>query len=251
MGADQHFDWARQAASTLQWWRDAGVDVLVDETPRDWLAAPTVKPAVTSPVADAPVAAGLPDTIEGFLAWRMSDAAPDHVAGAMTAPIFSPQARLMLLVDMPEADDAASGELVSGPAGRLLDRMLAAIGLDRSRVHLIPLCVARPVSGRIASEMEAPLGKIARHFMHLLAPNAVLALGTAASRAIAGTDDTQARGGLRIVNHEGVEWPIIASYHPRFLLERPAAKAEAWKHLQTVKPLLEPPLLERQGNDKC
>lgn len=244
MGADQHFDWARQAASALQWWRDAGVDVLVGEAPRDWLAPPITKPAVTSPSADVPVAAGWPDTIERFLAWRTSDAAPDHGTGATSSPIISPNARVMLLVDMPEADDAASGQLVSGDAGRLLDRMLAAIGLDRSSVHLIPLCTSRPVSGRIASEVEAPLGKIARHFMHLLTPQAVLALGTAASRAIVGTDGAQARGGLRIVNHDGRDWPIIASYHPRFLLERPAAKAEAWKHLQMVKLLL-----ERQGNE--
>lgn len=235
MGADQHLDWHRQAASAIEWWREAGVDVLVDEAPRNWLAVPAAKPAVTAPVADAPVATAWPDTVEGFLAWRMSEAAPDHVAGAMMAPIVSPQARVMLLVDMPEVDDAANGALVSGDAGRLLDRMLAAIGLDRSGVHLIPLSVARPVSGRIASELEAPLGKIARHFMQLLAPETVLTLGTAASRALIGTDAANSRGGSHIVNHEGTDWRIIASFHPRFLLERPAAKAEAWKHLQMLK----------------
>lgn len=243
MGADQHFDWARQAASTLEWWRDAGVDMLVDEAPRDWLAAPAAKPAVTSPVAEAPPSQAWPDTIEAFLAWRASDAAPDHVTGAMSVPIISPGARVMLLVDMPETDDGASGELVGGPAGRLLDRMLAAIDLDRSNVHLVPLAAARPASGRIASEMEAPLGRIARHFMHLLAPDVVLTLGAAASRAIGGTDDESGRGGLRIVNHEARDWRIIASYHPRFLLERPAAKAEAWKHLQLVRTMLS------QGNE--
>ncbi|VXC94719.1 uracil-DNA glycosylase family protein [Sphingomonas sp. AX6] len=240
MGADQHFDWHRQAASALEWWRDAGVDVLVDEAPRNWLATPAAKSAVTSPVAEAAPIAAWPDTIEAFVAWRLSDAAPDHVTGRMIAPIISDQARLMLLVDMPEDEDAESGQLVSGAAGRLLDRMLAAIDLDRSRVHLIPLCVVRPVSGRIASEMEAPLGKIARHFVRLLAPDAVLTLGTAASRAIVGTDDVGGRGGLRIVNHEGADWPIIASFHPRFLLERPVAKAESWKHLQLVRTKLKP-----------
>lgn len=243
MGADQHFDWARQAASTLQWWHDAGVDVLVDEAPRDWLARPAPKPDVASPVADAPVATAWPDTVEGFVAWRIDDAAPDHAAGAMTAPIISSHAQVMILVDMPEADDAANGALVGGPAGRLLDRMLAAIDLDRSGVHLIPLCAARPVSGRIAQEIEPMLGRIARHFMHLLHPQIVLTLGTAASRAIATTDDMGGRMGLRIVNHEDADWRIIASYHPRFLLERPAAKAEAWKHLQMVRNML------KQGNE--
>ena len=246
MGADQHFDWARQAASTLEWWRDAGVDVLVEEAPRDWLAAPLAKPAVTSPAPDAPDAPAVPawpDTIEGFVAWRMSGAAPDHAPGRMVPPQISSSARLMLLVDMPEAEDVGGGQLVGGPAGRLLDRMLAAIALDRSSVHLVPLTVARPVSGRIVAEQEAPLGGIARYFMQLLAPDAVLALGSAASRAIAATDDNTPRGGLRIVNHDGRDWPIIASYHPRFLIERPAAKAESWKHLQLVRTLL------RQGHE--
>lgn len=243
MGADQHLDWARQAASALEWWRDAGVDMLVDEAPRDWLAAPLAKPAVTSSAPDAPAAPASPDTVEGFVAWRMSDAAPDHAPSRMVPPQLSSSARLMLLVDMPEAEDAENGHLVGGPAGRLLDRMLAAIGLDRSSVHLVPLTVARPVSGRIVAEREMALGGIARHFMKLLAPDVVLAFGSAASRAIAATDDHASRGGLRIVNHEGRDWPIIASYHPRFLLERPVAKAESWKHLQLVRTLL------RQGHE--
>ncbi len=243
MGADQHFDWQRQAASTLEWWRDAGVDVLVDEVPRDWLATPLAKPAVTSPAPDAPVVPAWPDTVEGFVAWRMSDSAPDHAPGRMVPPQISSSASMMLLVDMPEAEDVERGQLVGGAAGRLLDRMLAAIDLDRSTVHFVPLTVARPVSGRIVAEQEAALGGIARHFMQLLAPDAVLALGSAASRATAATNDNAARGGLRIVNHDGQDWPIIASYHPRFLLERPAAKAESWKHLQLVRTLL------RQGHE--
>jgi len=243
MGADQHFDWARQAASTLEWWRDAGVDMLVDEAPRDWLAPPLAKPAVTSPVPDAPAVPAWPDTVEDFVAWRMSDAALDHAPGRMVPPQLSSSARLMLLVDMPEAEDVEHGRLVGGAAGRLLDRMLAAIGQERSTVHLVPLTVTRPVSGRIVAEQEAALGGVARHFMQLLAPEAVLAFGSAASRAITATDDNSPRGGLRIVNHEGRDWPIIASYHPRFLIERPAAKAESWKHLQLVRTLL------RQGHE--
>lgn len=243
MGADQHFDWARQAASTLEWWRDAGVDMLVDEASRDWLAPPLAKPAVTSPAPDAPAVPAWPDTVEDFVAWRMSDAAPDHAPGRMVPPQISSSARLMLLVDMPEAEDVEHGRLVGGAAGRLLDRMLAAIGQERSTVHLVPLTVTRPVSGRIVAEQEVALGGIARHFMQLLAPDAVLAFGSAASRAIAATDDNAPRGGLRIVNHDGRDWPIIASYHPRFLIERPAAKAESWKHLQLVRTLL------RQGHE--
>lgn len=243
MGADQHFDWARQAASTLEWWRDAGVDMLVDEASRDWLAPPLAKPAVTSPTPDAPAVPAWPDTVEGFVAWRTSDAAPDHAPGRMMPPQISSSARLMLLVDMPEAEDVENGQLVGGPPGRLLDRMLAAIGHERSTVHLVPLTVTRPVSARIVAEQEVVLGGIARHFMQLLAPDAVLAFGSAASRAIAATDDNAPRGGLRIVNHDGRDWPIVASYHPRFLIERPAAKAESWKHLQLVRTLL------RQGHE--
>jgi DNA polymerase len=120
------------AASALQWWTDAGVDVLVDEAPRDWLrpkekAAP---PAETPQAAPAPPAPELPGQLDLFQAWlRDSDsltfASP---SAARVCPSGDPASGLMMITDMPAVEDCSAGALLSGEVGRLFDRMLAAIG---------------------------------------------------------------------------------------------------------------------------
>jgi uracil-DNA glycosylase family 4 len=244
MGANQNYDWHSAAASTLDWWIDAGVDASIDETPRDWLAAIVAAPPPRS-AASAPATVGvapvpiLPTTLDAFLAWRAGDEAPEATwPGAMLAAQGPVDAPLLVLVDMPEREDAESGVLLGGAAGRLFDRMLAAIGQSRGSIHLVALCAKRPVAGRIAPEIEERLGEIARHHIALVAPKRVLLLGNAPSRALLGADAAPARESLRVVNLTGgnkagtVE--AVASFHPRFLLERPAQKAEAWRDLQML-----------------
>ncbi|UVO49425.1 uracil-DNA glycosylase [Sphingomonas sp. SUN019] len=234
MGADQNIDWAKTAASALEWWRDAGVDMLVEDAPRDWLAA---IPEAAAPVAVAPAAtrsAAPPATIEAFLAWRMSADAPEaDWSGVKIAASGPVDAVLMVLVDCPERED--SDVLMSGAVGRLFDRMLAAIGRSRADIHLAALCAARPVAGRMPREIEARLGEIARHHVALVAPKRLLVMGNAASRAILPTDAAQSRENLPVLNHTGGKvTAVVTSYHPRFLLEKPAAKAEAWRDLQML-----------------
>ncbi len=235
MGADQNLDWTKAAASALEWWRDAGVDVLVDDLPRDWLAA-APEPAVSRgavPVG-TPVVEALPTTLDAFIAWRTGTTVPEVEWGAAMIAASGPAtADLMVLVDCPERDDRDA--MMSGPAGRLFDRMLAAIGRSRDDVHLASVCAARPTAGRMPRETEARLSEIARHHLALAAPKRLLVMGNAASRAILGTELAKARGGLHPLNHSGGKTTdVVASFHPRFLLEKPAAKAEAWKDLQML-----------------
>jgi uracil-DNA glycosylase family 4 len=248
MGADLNLDWQAAAASAIDWWRDAGVDASIDEAPRDWLApveAPQpVARTARAAVAEAPVARPLPATLEAFEAWRTSAEAPETGwSGTPIAAQGPSSAEIMILTDMPERDDADSGMLMSGAVGRLFDRMLAAIGQDRSSVYLVPLCTVRPTAGRIAPEIEERLNEVVRHHVMLAAPKRLLLLGNAPSRASLGADAARIRGGIHVVNLSGGKMPqpinevtvqAVASFHPRFLLERPAAKAEAWKDLQML-----------------
>lgn len=236
MGADQNTDWRTAVASTLEWWHDAGVDILVDDLPRDWLAAPeppvavASTAAVTSPVA-APVA--MPLVLADFLAWRTGAQAPESGWNGPSIAASGPaDAAVMILVDCPERDD--TDMLMSGPEGRLFDRMLAAIGLSRTEIHLAAVCAKRPTAGRVAQEAETQLAEIARHHIGLVAPKRLLLMGNAASRAILTTDVLSARGRLHEFNHKTGQTGVVASYHPRFLIEKPAAKAEAWKDLQML-----------------
>lgn len=255
MGADQNIDWAAYATSTLDWWREAGVDASIDETPRNWLQSVAIaRAAAEAPSADAQSLAAaparaapqviapspMPSNLAEFEAWRVGVDAPEAGwPGKAITVEAAPGSPIMVLIDQPERDDVEAGVLMSGGVGRLFDRMLAAIGLDRSTIHLAALATKRPVSGRISPEIEVRLGEIARHHVALVAPKRLLLLGNAPSRALLGADAARMRGSLHVINADagmiaGTQTQAIASFHPRFLLERPAAKAEAWKDLQML-----------------
>lgn len=248
MKLDQNFDWEQSAASTLDWWHEAGIEWLTVDEPRNWLAlsadraaaqaddeVPSRPPLRTPPPAAPPPK--LPATLAEFAQWRLSDDAPDAaLSGARMGAVGAAAASLMVIIDAPEREDAAAGQLLSGPAGRLFDRMLAAIGLAREQIYLAPMCVVRPAAARLTPEMEEALAALLRHELGLVAPARLLIMANAPSRALLGTDIASARGSLRGVNHAGGQSATVATFHPRFLLERPAAKAEAWKDLQLLPP---------------
>lgn len=218
-----------EALSLLGWWQLAGVDVLVDEAPRDWLQAPA-RPAIAEAAA-APALDAQPASIAAMHHWLATAAMPGESAPRL-APAGDPAAPLMILVDMPEPQDSAEGRLVDGDAGRLLDRMLAAIGLARDAIYLSPLAPARPAAGRIDAANETALAAAARAHVAIAKPKYLLLLGDAPTRALLGTGFAQARGRLHGINQEATR--IIASFPPRLLLRQPALKAEAWKDLRML-----------------
>jgi DNA polymerase len=232
MGGEYADQWRREAASVLEWWRDAGVDTLADDDARDWLAPPVAKatPFIAAPDVAAAPAEILPDTLEAFLAWRMSERAPEaEWLTPMIAPSGDPASALMILTDIPETDDG--DQLMTGRSGKLLDRMLAAIGESRESVYLASLATARPLTGRIPGEAEPRLIEIAQHLIELVGPKRLLLLGQPTSRVCRTTSGSAFGNGKQDSKDFGGNMRAVASYHPRFLLERPAAKAEAWKHL--------------------
>lgn len=238
MGIEGATDWRAEAASALNWWRAAGVDVLVEDEPRDW----TARPAVTAPpdAPSRPVPAGpepeapLPATIEAFLDWRYGAGAPEAVIGEPIAPAEGDVAApLMIVTDLPEFDGAHPA-LLDGAAGKLFDRILAAIGQSRDSIYLAPLCASRPITGQVPRDLEDKLGEILRHHIALAAPARLLLLGQATSRAVLGTDAARNHEGLTPFNYSGGTCDVVAIRHPRFLLNKPAAKADAWKDLQLL-----------------
>ena len=231
-------DWRAEAASALNWWREAGVDVLVDDDPRDWTArpAPTAQPEAAprpGPAAPEPEAP-LPATLEAFLDWRYGASAPEAVLGE---PLVSAEgnvsAKLMIVTDLPEFDGSTPA-LLDGAAGRLFDRILAAIGQTRDSVYLVPLCATRPITGQVPRDLEEKLGEILRHHVALAAPPQLLLLGQSTSRAVLGTGADKNPEGLTPFNYSGGQSAVVAIRHPRFLLNKPAAKADAWKDLQLL-----------------
>ena len=223
------------AMSVLGWWQDAGVDVAIDETPTDWLATAKSAPApMVAPVKAGP--APLPDSIAALTAWLAEgDDVPEAQWGPVRlGPSGDPASGIMILSDIPDPEDAMAGQIYSGNVGLLFDRMLAAIGRDRASVYLVPLASVRPPGGRVDAASAARLADIARHHIALARPKWVILMGQAPSRALLGMDLRAAREKKCSVNQSGITVDAIATYAPRFLLERPIAKADAWKDLQLL-----------------
>lgn len=228
-------------ASLIGWWQDAGLDVLVDEAPRDWLAqaerpaSRVVAPAIPAPSRPAAtVESALPETLSAFQAWL---AASDGIAMPLTArvaPSGDPASALMVLVDLPEADDTATGRLLSGPAGQLFDKMIAAIGRDRDSLYMAAMAPGRPAGGYVDKASAALFGKLARHHVALAKPRALLLMGEQPSRAFLDLGFVEARGRTHDIKLPGGATTAVATFHPRTLLQHPEQKRRAWEDLQLL-----------------
>jgi uracil-DNA glycosylase len=212
------------AASALDWWQQAGVDVIVGETPRDWLN-PKAKTAA-APAEPAPIA--LPDTLEALLDWLATSAdLPLATPSApRAAPAGDPASGLMIFVDMPATD----GALLAGEAGALFDKMLGAIGRGRETIWLAPLSPVRTPTGAIDDRAAARLADIARRHIGLVAPRAVLLFGDICGKALVGAPVAGARGRW----HELGGIKTLVTIRPEKLLTQPALKALAWADLQML-----------------
>lgn len=229
MGGETGIGLGAAALSALDWWREAGVDVLVEEEPRDWLRAPS---KAAAPVAPAPAATDdLPATLADFHSWLGENKAMPGAPGSRILPTGDAASGLMLLADMPDPADGAAGQLFSGELGRLFDRMLAAIGRDRASIYLASLAGAA-VAPR---DLEADaLVRAARHHVALAAPRLLLLLGDAPTRAILGMRVVEARGKIHEINHGGAKVRAIATFRPRDLVQRASMKALAWADLRLL-----------------
>ncbi len=216
--------------STLSWWQLAGVDVVVDDAPRNWLlpiARPVpIAPADHAPALDQAVSNDIPETLEALTAWLSDPANLPELGPDRLAASGSTASGIMVLTDMPDPDEPR--------LAKLLDGMLSAIGQNRESVYLAHLAPARPPGGILDSRTEAELASIARRHVALAAPRMLLLMGDATTRALIGTGFAQARGKAHQLNLDGRDIVAIATFHPRFLIKQPARKADAWKDLRLM-----------------
>ncbi|HEV2746315.1 MAG TPA: uracil-DNA glycosylase [Allosphingosinicella sp.] len=223
------------AASALQWWADAGVDVIVEEEPRNWLR-PKAKAPARAPTPPASQAEALPDQLDLFRTWLADGGGIPFASPSAPriCPSGDPASGLMIVTDMPSGEDCSSGTLLSGAAGRLFDRMLAAIGRNRQTIYLASLSCLRSPTGGFTGETASQCATLARHHIGLAAPQAVLLFGDTCSKALLGMPMAQARGRWHeIATHAGA-FKALVSIPPAYLLDQPAAKAHAWADLQLL-----------------
>jgi DNA polymerase len=218
------------AESLIDWWRLAGVETAVGESARDWLAGAVsqVSQAPAPPTA-ARQTEEKPSNLAEFQAWLAT--APglpmDRPGAARVSPQGSEGAQIMLLSDLPANDGTAERTPIGGQDRILTERMLAAIGIAPEDAYVASLgCFHAPGARINADELEA-CGVIARDHIRLAGPERLLLFGDAPARALLGEPLARARG--RIHRIEGVR--TVATFHPRWLLQRPSDKALAWRDL--------------------
>lgn len=251
-------DWLDALRLHAEW----GADEALLETPQDRrhapappapkksVSAPARRPATASlagPHEAAQLAASCTslEALEDAMR-RFEGCALKQTATQLVFADGPPTARLVIIGEAPGAEEDRIGKPFVGPAGLLLDKMLASIGLDRTMVRIINSIPWRPPGNRTPTETEIALCLpfLQRHIA-LVAPQALLTLGAVASKAILGA---QAQAGIRRLRGqwhqariEGEEAPLpcLPSYHPAYLLRTPSAKKEAWADLLNLRAWLE------------
>jgi uracil-DNA glycosylase len=262
-------------AAALAWLVSVGADEAIGDTPLDRfraVAEPAVRPVATAVAPPTPLPqptvvqpppsrpkpqAPLGTAEDTATAREMAAAAntleelKDAIArfdglslkATATNLVFAdgnPQADLMLIGEAPGGEEDRRGVPFVGAAGQLLDRMLAAIGYDRTDSYITNIVNWRPPGNRKPSPAEMLLCQpfIERHIA-LKKPKLILLLGDTAAKTLTGRSE-----GITRLRGKWCEWtdaasgttiPMLPTFHPAFLLRSPSQKREAWADLLAAK----------------
>ncbi len=263
-------DERRQALEALlEFYAEAGVDLAVDEAPHDRFASPPKveaqpRPAPTpqqsvarAPVIAVPRAPAAPDEAAGEARQRAASARTldelrtilesfdgcslKATANRLVFADGTPGARVMLVGEAPGAEEDREGRPFVGRSGRLLDRMLAAIGLDRSQVYIANVIPWRPPGNRTPTPQETAicLPFVTRQ-IELANPDILVCLGGPSAQTL-----LRQREGILKLRGNWFDYPLqdrtiraLATLHPAYLLRQPLQKRLAWRDLQALKAAL-------------
>jgi len=162
---------------------------------------------------------------------------PLHATRTQTVfGVGSRQAQWLIVGEAPGAEEDARGEPFVGRAGQLLNSMLRAVGLAREQVYIANVLKCRPPGNRDPAPAEAAecLPYLEQQIA-LLKPKILLAVGRIAAQNLLRTDSALSR--LRLKQHRfgHSQVPLIATYHPAYLLRTPADKRKAWEDLKFAR----------------
>jgi DNA polymerase len=268
----------------LDFQAEAGVDLALDEAPRDRFADETARRQVKSKAAaesapgeareprrSAPAAAPVAPPRPGLspAAAVAGDAADDARERARNAASLeeleaivkgfegcalrvtakqvafadgAPGARVMLVGEAPGAEEDRIGKPFMGRSGQLLDRMLAAIGLDRTGVYIANIVPWRPPGNRTPTPQEVAICRpFIERQIELAAPDILICLGGPAAQALLGVKEgiTKTRGRWMTYRAGDREVRALATLHPAYLLRQPINKRFAWRDFRALRKALD------------
>lgn len=154
----------------------------------------------------------------------------------------NPEAPIMLIGEAPGAHEDRQGKPFVGPSGQLLDRMLATIGLDRTKVYITNVIFWRPPGNRTPTASEIAICQpFLERQIELLRPKLLVFVGGIAARALLGVSQgvTKLRGRNFTYNAaDDLEIPAIVMFHPAYLLRQPAQKRLSWRDLLAIQEMI-------------
>lgn len=232
---------AEQLAAAQDWWRDAGVDLAFVDEPQTWLSAPAEEARSAAPMPQVakpppppePKIGGDPATwpqdLESFARWWLDEPSLDQGGTFPRIPPRGPQgASLAIIVPMPEETD--NDALLSGPQGRMLAAMVAALGMPLDDIYFAAALPRHMPLPDWTGMAQAGLGKVLRHHISLAAPKRLLVLGRDVLPLLQ-HDPAQSAPAANEIPIQGGEAPLLASYQPARLLQRAQWRAGLWQRL--------------------
>ena len=248
-----------EALAVLDWYRAAGVDIAVGDDPVDRFATSAAAPArrvlpvaagpapvptpaaplVTNPAETREIAAAATTLEQLRIAMDAYDGCVlKHRATQLVFADGNPEAKIMLVGEGPGEQEDKQGKPFVGRAGQLLDRMLGAIGLDRSTVYIANMVPWRPPGNRNPTPDElAQCAPFLHRQVELVNPKLLVTLGNVPTQALFATNQgiTRMRGQWKTLEINSWSGPVLPTLHPAFLLRTPGAKAQAWKDMLSLK----------------
>ncbi len=246
-----------EARRLLHWYAEIGVDEATSAVAVDRFAVPPAPPPVRAAparISQAPApTAAVPEDARALAASAASlteligiinafDGCPlKRTATTTCIADGNAESSIMIIGEAPGAEEDRRGKPFVGPAGKLLDRMLAAIGLDRNHVYITNTLYWRPPGNRTPTPAEiAVCLPFLERQVELLAPRILVYAGGTAVRAMfdtaPGDGITRLRGRWLSLEREGRRpVPAIAMFHPAYLLRQPLKKRESWRDLLAIR----------------
>jgi DNA polymerase len=159
-----------------------------------------------------------------------------ELAATRTQTVFGVgplDAEIGFIGEAPGADEDRQGEPFVGAAGQLLNRIIAACGFKREEVYICNILRCRPPGNRLPRADEAAnCREWLEGTLRLVRPKYLCCLGACAAQNLLGT--TLAIGKLRKRFHDYHGIPVMATYHPAYLLRNPAAKKDVWDDMKML-----------------
>jgi uracil-DNA glycosylase len=257
----------------LAFYLEAGVDCALAEEPVDRLAEPDIpaaavrEPATLRPARE--MASAMPAVPRSEIAPAPEAAIASAREAARTAPTLealralletfegcalkntatrlvfadgNPEARIMFVGEAPGRDEDIEGLPFVGRSGKLLDRMIAAIGLDRSKAYIANVIPWRPPGNRTPTPQETQIClPFIQRQIELVNPDVLVTLGNPSTQTLLSTRDgiMKTRGkwfdydtGTRTIR-------AMATFHPAYLLRSPSYKRMSWQDLRAIAKVLE------------